>query len=90
MKERLRVIKFNNKSRFALKIQKVFRGWKLRKKMKKLFQKIKYQDDDLDNMPAFDDEEFFNKKMDDFDLDLKIPNNINLLDLIAGNNNNNT
>lgn len=53
--------------------------------MKKLLGKVKYQDDDLDDMPGFD-ESFFNKKVDDFDLDLKIPNNINLLDLIAGNN----
>jgi len=36
-------------------------------------------------MQSFDDS-FFNKKVEDFDLDLKIPNNINLLDLITNNN----
>jgi len=56
MKKYLERIRFNNKGKYAIKIQKVFRGYRLRKKKREAFKKVKYDIDDLEGFDDFDDE----------------------------------
>lgn len=56
VKERL----YQNKSKYVLIIQKVWRGYNLRKRLKALNnQDFAYKDDEIDNMVEFNDD-FFN------------------------------
>lgn len=48
------------KDKFALKIQKVFRGYRIRKRMKNLLANIKFEDPELDAMNEVNiDDDFF-------------------------------
>lgn len=62
---------------FAVKIQKVFRGFMLRKRKAQLFNKINY---DVGELEEFDDAWLKNEP--DFDTNLKIPDNFNIEDFI--------
>ena len=66
---------------FALKIQKVFKGYLLRKKKKFLFNKIKYQDKEIDEFQEIDANFEFNEK--NYDFELKLPGNLDIEEFLS-------